>query len=189
MTGRATPLQLHLGCGKRHIPGFIHIDLDDFPHIDYRHAIDALPMFADGSVDLIYCCGALQYFDRAQALEALVEWRRVLKPGSLLRLSVPDFEALNAVYGESGEIDEMLGPLYGRIEIRSLDAVAVLYHRTAYDYKSLERLCLQAGFRSCQRYDWRQTIHKDYDDFSQAYKPHMDKQHGRLVSLNVEAVK
>ena len=26
-------------------------------------------------------------------------------------------------------------------------------------------------------------------DFSQAYVPHMDKEHGRLISLNVEALK
>ena len=189
MSGGDTLLQLHLGCGKRHIPGFVHIDLDDFPHIDYRQAIDALPMFEDECVDLIYCCGALQYFDRAQAFAALMEWRRVLKPGSLLRLSVPDFEVLNSIYAKSGEIDEMLGPLYGRVEIRALHGPAILYHRTAFDYTSLERLCLQAGFRSFRRYDWRQTIHRDYDDFSQAYKPHMDKQRGRLISLNVEAVK
>jgi len=39
------------------------------------------------------------------------------------------------------------------------------------------------------RYDWRQTIHKDYDDVSPAYIPHMDKEHGILISLNVEAEK
>ena len=39
------------------------------------------------------------------------------------------------------------------------------------------------------RYDWRQTLHKDHDDFSQAYVPHMDKEKGLLISLNVEADK
>ena len=36
---------------------------------------------------------------------------------------------------------------------------------------------------------WRQTIHKDYDDFSQAYIPHIDKKHGILMSLNLGAEK
>jgi len=40
-----------------------------------------------------------------------------------------------------------------------------------------------------RRYDWRQTLHKDHDDHSQAYIPHMDKENGRLISLNVEAEK
>jgi|GEM_PF-3399702 len=35
-------IQLHLGCGKRYIPGFIHVDLSDYPHIDYKHNIKDL---------------------------------------------------------------------------------------------------------------------------------------------------
>jgi hypothetical protein len=47
-----------------------------------------------------------------------------------------------------------------------------------------------AGFGNVRRWDWRQTPpHREHDDFSQAYVPHMDKEHGRLVSLNVEADK
>jgi ubiquinone/menaquinone biosynthesis C-methylase UbiE len=183
------PLQLHLGCGKRYIPGFVHIDLDDFPHIDHRCGIDKLPMFADETVDFIYCSHALTYFDRQQALEVLAEWRRVLKPGGVLRLAVPDFEALVSLYQRTGDLNQILGPLFGRMVIEAPEDETVIYKRTTYDYKSLEELCLQAGFRSFHRYDWRQTIHKDYDDFSQAYKPHMDKEHGQLISLNVEAVK
>ena len=30
---------------------------------------------------------------------------------------------------------------------------------------------------------------KDYDDYSQAYIPHMDKERGILISLNVEATR
>ena len=38
-------------------------------------------------------------------------------------------------------------------------------------------------------YDWEKTIHKDYDDYSQAYIPHMQKDTGLMMSLNVEAIK
>lgn len=182
-------MKLHLACGKRYIPGFVHVDLADFPHIDHRSRIDRLPMFTDASADLIYCCHGLEYLDRAEARLALAEWRRVLKNGGILRLAVPDVEALLGVYKSSGRLDAILGPLYGRMAIQTTDGDAVIYHRTVYDYPSLEAICLAAGFRVVRRYDWRETLHRDYDDFSQAYWPHMDKSHGVLVSLNVEALK
>lgn len=182
-------LQLHLGCGKRFLPGFVHVDADDFPHIDYRTQIDRLPMFADESADLIYCCHAFEYFDRIEAPAVLREWHRVLKKGGILRLAVPDFPALVSVYEKTGNLDDILGPLYGRIAITTENGKSVIYHRTAYDFQSLKDVCLEAGFRSVRRYDWRDTIHANFDDYSQAYKPHMDKENGLLISLNVEAEK
>jgi hypothetical protein len=56
-----------------------------------------------------------------------------------------------------------------------------------YDFESLRSTLQTAGFREVRRYDWRDTVHKDFDDYSQAYIPHMDKEAGRLISLNVEA--
>ena len=49
----------------------------------------------------------------------------------------------------------------------------------------------EAGFGNIRRYDWRETdIGKaGIDDYSQAYLPHMDKENGRLIALNVEADK
>lgn len=180
-------VQLHLGCGKRFVPGFVHVDIADFPHIDYRAAIEALPMFAESSVDLIYCSHAFEYFDRVEANQVLAEWRRVLRPGGILRLAVPDFEALVKVYLQYRQLDLVLGPLYGRIEIETGREEAVLYHKTVYDFASLRAVLEDAGFTNVRRYDWRDTVHCDYDDFSQAYIPHMHKEQGILISLNVEA--
>jgi len=180
-------VQLHLGCGKRYIPGFVHIDLAGFPHIDHRHNIATLPMFEDGSVDLIYSSHTIEYFDRIEVVKVLEEWRRVLRDGGILRLAVPDFEALVRVYKEYGRLDLVLGPLYGRMEIKGKKDF--IYHRTVYDFQSMKVVLQNAGFREVSRYDWRETIHKDYDDFSQAYVPHMDKENGILISLNVEAKK
>lgn len=182
-------IKVHLGCGKRFIPGFVHVDLDDFPHIDHRHSITTLPMFQDNGVDVIYACHVLEYFDRSEVMDVLGEWRRVLGPGGVLRLAVPDFEALVQVYGEDGDLNRILGPLYGRFPINGPKGETTLYHRTVYDFADLEQVLIAAGFKDVRRYDWRQTEHKDYDDFSQAYIPHMDKENGLLISLNVEAVK
>jgi len=185
-------VKLHLGCGKRYIPGFIHIDLADYPHIDYRRDISDLSIFPNESVDLIYCCHALQYFDRDEAREkVLPEWYRVLKHGGILRLAVPDFEAIVKVYLKYKDLDHrgILGPLYGKMVVNTPEGKRVIYHKTVYDFNSLKKLLELVGFQNVHRYDWRKTIHKDYDDFSQAYIPHMDKEHGILISLNVEAEK
>lgn len=185
-------IELYLGSGKRNIPGFIHIDLDDYPHLAYKHDIASLPMFSNNSVDLIYTSHSFEYFDRQEGEKVLKEWHRVLKPGGTLRMAVPDFEAITRVYlkykkdlGHKG----ILGPLYGRMEIKTKGKNKTIYHKTAYDFKSLKNLLESTGFRNVHRYDWQKTIHKDYDDHSQAYIPHLEKKKGILISLNVEAKK
>jgi predicted SAM-dependent methyltransferase len=179
-------IQIHLGCGKRYIPGFIHVDIDQYPHVDHVSDIASLPFFEDNYADVIYSCHALEYFDRVEVLAVLKEWKRVLKPGGVLRTAVPNLEALIEVYKQTGETERIIGPLFGRIEINENQR---LYHKTVYDFNSLSKVLDKAGFSSVQTYDWSETVHKEHDDFSQAYFPHMDKENGLLVSLNVEAIK
>lgn len=182
-------IKAHLGCWHRVIPGFVHVDLCDMPHIDHKSGIDALPFFADGSVELIYCSHALEYFDRDQAKLVLREWHRVLAPGGTLRLAVPDFAALIKVYQQSGELARVLGPLYGKMAITTPEGPATLYHKTTFDEASLSTLLQDCGFVEPARWDWRETEHAQVDDHSQAYYPHMQKDTGILVSLNLQAKK
>lgn len=176
-------MKLHLGCGKRHIPGFVHIDAVDYPHVDHVATIDNLSFIPDDSVDLIYNCHVLEHFKRRDVLRVLKEWHRVLKPGGVLRTSVPDFAKLCEVYQRENKIELVIGALFGRQDY--------LYniHYNVFDFASLAQALEQAGFVNVRRYDWRATGHADVDDFSQAYIPHMDKEHGTLISLNVECDK
>jgi predicted SAM-dependent methyltransferase len=178
-------MKLHLGGGARFIPGFVHIDLADYPHIDHRHDVRSLPMIADGTAELVYASHVLEYFDRVEVLDVLTEWKRVLAPRGVLRLAVPDFEALAVVYARDHDLDGIIGPLFGRWQIPGTGAV--IHHRTVYDYASLKSVLESVGFENARRYDWRETTHTDYDDYSQAFMPHLDRAHGTLVSLNVEA--
>ena len=183
-------IKVHLGCGKRYLRGYIHVDLAEYPHIDYGHGVERLPMFEENSVDLIYGSHLLEYFDRAQVIPVLKEWRRVLKPGGTLRLAVPNFEALMEVYGKYGDLDMVLGPLYGRWPIPGSDAI--VYHKTIYDFASVKHVLEEAQLGNVRIWDWRKGFvgeHEGFDDYSQAYIPHMDKEHGILISLNVEATK
>lgn len=182
-------MKLNLGCWHRDIPGFINIDLCDFPHINYKSSIDDLSMFEDNTVELIYSSHSFEYFDRQDVIAVLKEWRRVLKPGATLRLAVPDFDKLIEIYQKTNTLEKILGPLYGRMEINTENGVKKLYHKTTYSFKSLKAVLEENGFTNVHRYDWKKTIHKDYDDHSQAYFPHMDKENGILLSLNIEATK
>jgi predicted SAM-dependent methyltransferase len=142
-------------------------------------------MIADESVELIYACHVLEYFDREEVGSILEEWNRTLVPDGILRVAVPNFEVLIKAYRRFGQLDLIHGPLYGRWEVGD----RVLYHRTVYNFATLRETLESAGFYGVCKYDWRETIHRDYDDYSQAYLPHMDKEEGLLISLNVECKK
>jgi hypothetical protein len=58
-----------------------------------------------------------------------------------------------------------------------------------FDEEFLRRNLLDIGFREVRPWDWRSTEHTQVDDYSQAYIPHLQKETGRLMSLNIEAVK
>ena len=58
-----------------------------------------------------------------------------------------------------------------------------------YDYYSLKSIVEDLGMKDYKWYDWEQTEHSKFDDHSQAYLPHMDKENGTLISLNVECTK
>ena len=143
-------------------------------------------------MDFIYSSHSLEYFDRVEVKAVLKNWCRILKKRGVLRLAVPDFEAMVKVYLKYSDLDHqgILGPLYGKWPYKADgDKIDTFYHKTTYDFNSLEKVLIQTGFKDVKRYDWQNTIHKDYDDYSQAYIPHMDKDNGLLISLNVEAVK
>ena len=180
--------KLHLGCGHRYLKGFIHIDKDELPHIDYPNIdISNLHMFKDNSIDLIYSCGSFEYYDREEAGLALLEWKRVLKKNGILKLSVPNFSSIVKVYETYKNLDGIgiLGPLYGKWKIKNN---TYIYHKTVYDKKALTRLLENYGFKSIKEYEAEMFLPKGYDDYSLAYVPHMDKT-GIQMHLNLECTK
>jgi len=178
-------MKLNLGCGWRNFgTDWIHIDGGDYDHLDYKD-ITKLE-FDNNTVDLVYASHVLEYFDRSEVVSLLEEWYRVLKPGGIIRLAVPDFDMLSFLYKQGKvSLDSILGPLYGKMKMGD----NYIYHKTVYDLTSLSRILTDAGFKAPQKYSWKKTEHAEYDDHSQAYIPHMDKDNGYLISLNMEAIK
>jgi len=77
--------------------------------------------------------------DIAFRTETWAEVLRVLKPGAIIRLAVPDFEALSGVYQQTKDLSKVIGPVYGRWECADRN-VEFIYHRTVYDYTSIEEV-------------------------------------------------
>lgn len=178
-------MKLHLGCGKRNFgKGWIHIDGDGgFSHL-HSHNITKLP-FDGESADLIYASHVIEYFDRHHLIPLLQEWHRVLKVGGIIRLAVPDFAAMVKLYLDGEDLSKFLGPLYGRMA----QGATWIYHKTVFDEKHLTNILIQAGFVDIRGWDWRKVDHGKFDDHSQAYLPHLNKDTGVLISLNIEATK
>jgi len=84
---------LDIGCGweKCH-PNCIGIDVYPYPSgsVDILHSGADLWMFQDGEVDSIVACHILEHFVDTKSV--LREWGRVLKPGGIIALIIPDGE-------------------------------------------------------------------------------------------------
>lgn len=179
-------LKLHVGCGPKYIPGFVHLDALAAEHVDYVGKAEELDMFDDGSVELIYASHILEHFGRHRYESVLAEWYRVLSPGGVLRLAVPDFEVCAKLY-VAGRLEGGIEDITGLIVGGQKDEYD--YHSMIFDRPSLTATLRHVGFSDVRDWDWRKTEHADIDDFSQAYLPHMQKETGALVSLNLEALK
>ena len=179
-------MQLHISCGAIAIPGFVHVDMLALPHVDHVTRAEQLDFAADDSVNLIYCSHLLEHYGRTEYRQSLAEWLCVLKPGGILRLSVLDFAACAKLYHEDGLADGLNGVI-GLIsggQRHEFD-----YHKIIFDEPFLTAALLETGYASVRHWDWRTTSHAHIDDYSQAYLPHMDKENGLQMSLNLEAVK
>lgn len=176
-------MKLHLGCGDKILEGFINIDTRKIEGVDIVDDVAILSKIENESVDLIYCSHVLEHFGRNTYLSVLKRWYSVLKYGGILRISVPDFEKVVDHYLINKDIDKIRGFLYGGQNYKEN------YHYCAWDFNKLKSDLNEVGFKEVYRYDWDKTEHKDIDDYSQSYLPHMDKENGMLMSLNIEAIK
>jgi predicted SAM-dependent methyltransferase len=175
-------INLHLGCGNINHPAFINIDGFPAKHIHYVTRIDKLSQFPDDSVDLVYACHCLEHFSHRQLINILKEWRRVLKKGGILRVSVPDFNSMVELYLATGrDIQYVLAPLTGGQDYK------YNYHMTIFNEEFLSRLFFEAGFVRVQRWTPGSSDMTTFDDWSK--RVILFDSRSFPISLNLEAVK
>jgi predicted SAM-dependent methyltransferase len=90
------PLRLHLGCGTVRLTGWVNIDISGTPDLllDLRYGLP----FPDGSVETIHSEHVMEHLRLADGQLLLDEAHRVLRPGGVMRLGMPDLERIVARY-------------------------------------------------------------------------------------------
>ena len=89
---------LNLGCGNTFHPEWVNIDFHDHGGAVIAYDLRLGIPFADNTFDVVYHSHVLEHFSREGGKKFLAECFRVLKPGRLLRLAVPDLEGVARAY-------------------------------------------------------------------------------------------
>lgn len=176
-------MKLHLGCGEKILDGFLNVDIRPREVVDIVANVSDLNMFEKNSIETIYACHVLEHLGRHEYQKTIKHWYEMLMTGGVLRLSVPDIESVFIHYSKHKDLNVLRGLIWGG---QTYDQN---YHYCGWDFQTLSSDLLDVGFSKVSRYEWRNTEHSHVDDFSQCYLPHMDKENGLLMSLNVEAIK
>lgn len=173
---------IHLGCGEINAPGFINVDVIPYSHVHYVQEVDDLSIFPNKYADLIYASHVLEHISHRKITEVLKEWYRVIKEGGVLRLSVPDFDKLIAIYSAEGEdIGAIIAPLMGGQDH------TYNFHKTVFNENYLSEILLSAGFKEVRRWNPEEVKLHSFDDW--ASEPITYKGKKYPISLNIEAVK
>lgn len=167
MDGR-TIRRLNWGCGTESPPaGWINCDIKEGPGIDLSCDIrDGLPL-EDSSLDYVVSIHVLPELPYPDIEPALLELRRVLKPGAPLRLSLPDLDKAIRAY-----LDDDAGYfLIPDDDARSMGGKLIVqmtwygYSKSLYTFDFAEELLYRAGFRTVVRSEHGKTT-SEHDEIT-----------------------
>lgn len=141
--------RLNWGCGDRGEPGWTNSDFKDGPDIDITADIrDGLPV-DDGTFDYVVSVHALPMISLPDVVPVLSEIRRVLRPGGVLRLCLPDLDRAIAAY-TSADADYFLVPDEDEPSLAGKFITQMLWYGwsvTLFTSDFAEELLLRAGYR------------------------------------------
>lgn len=89
---------LNLGCGTSFVPGWTNIDFVSYSeHVQAHDLRKGIP-YPDQSFDVVYHSHVLEHFTKENGEKFISECFRVLKPGGVIRIAVPDLEQIAINY-------------------------------------------------------------------------------------------
>ena len=84
--------KIHIGCGTNVLEGWINVDcVSRAPGVHIDMDLAQLP-FEDGTVSAVLAEHVFEHFSLAEESQVWNEMARVLQPGGILEIEVPDFE-------------------------------------------------------------------------------------------------
>lgn len=167
---------LNVGCGPRGITPLgtafpveqwreLRLDIDPTVAPDIVASITDMAPLPDGAVDAVWSSHNLEHLYPHEVPLALAEFLRVLRPGGMLLLAVPDLQTVARAIAED-RLDE---PLYSSSAgpIAPIDIVFGLRpalaagnhfmaHRTGFTPAVLGRALQEAGFKPVAMWQWKE---------------------------------
>lgn len=167
---RERGLLVNVACGPLALPGFVNLDLyathPDVLRWDCRRRLP----FADGAVAGLRAEQFFEHLETRQEVPAfLAECRRVLAPGAVLRIIVPDAGRFLAAYclslgGDLSGFRELAVPEPFPADLPTrMDVVNHAFHqwhehRWGYDFETLAHRLHTAGFRYVEQTTYRRSL-------------------------------
>jgi len=152
----ARALLINIGCGPEGVDGWVNVDSARRPGVTCVYDARRDLPFPDGSARAIFSEHFLEHLDYyEEAPRLLADCWRVLQPGGVLRIIVPDAEQyFNAYVADGWEAMRKLrgcGDFRTKMEVVNEVFRQGIQHKFAYDYETLAELCRRAGFSRVER--------------------------------------
>lgn len=173
---------LNVGCGTYPLPGFFNIDYDFHPGVDLFWDIRRALPIADRSIGGVFTEHCLEHLSLDNARFAISEFRRVLIPGSVARIVVPDGEIYLRAYAESQPLPYASGDRASGLYSPIVSVNRIFRgsgHLFIYDFDMMAKVLTEAGFHDVTK-----------ERFQTGRDPMLlvDRQGRAVESLYVEAV-
>jgi SAM-dependent methyltransferase len=153
------PTRLNWGCGPQPAPGWINADIRAYDGVDLCGDIRDGLALADHAIDYAVAIHVLQDLAWPDIPGALRELRRVLKPGAVLRLALPDLDRAIDAY-RRGDAAYFYVPDADAQAIGAKLVTQIIWYgsvRTPFTFDFAAELLGQAGFGDVTRCAFRQT--------------------------------
>ena len=150
---------LNVGCGPYPKPEFINLDYTWNPNIDICWDITRKPYpLESGSLEGIYTEHCLEHIEFKDMKENLKEFYRLLKPGGVVRIVMPDGEIYLDIYQRRKQGSTELMP-FEEGYISPMARINGIFrnhgHRFIYDFETMKRLMEEVGFKTIKKCSYR----------------------------------